>query len=151
LAMKDAVAPRAPLRIARLLMDMGKERGMTRRIGSDRDRRRCVVVIVRPSWSWCGACSEMQRSALHMPDGRVGRKYVVVINVQYVSTYVRCVELKILLTPRGKSTWQIHVSNAGSRTPRGIDDALHVAKDLLGYANIICENCFLLYSNICSI
>ncbi len=49
LAMKDAVAPRAPLRIARLLMDMGKERGITRRIGSDRDRRRCVVVIVRVS------------------------------------------------------------------------------------------------------
>jgi len=27
------VAPRAPLRMARLLMDMSKERGFTRRIG----------------------------------------------------------------------------------------------------------------------
>ena len=33
LAIKDAVAPRAPLRMARLLMDMSKERGFTRRIG----------------------------------------------------------------------------------------------------------------------
>lgn len=46
------------------------------------------------------------------------------------------VVLKILLTPRGRSSWQIHVADAGSRTPRGFNDALHVSRGFLCYANM---------------
>ena len=73
-----------------------------------------------------------------MDYGTYDTMYVHIIGVQYIMQQAAAsVELKILLTPRGKSTWQIHVADAGSRTPRGFNDALHVSRGFLCYANII--------------
>lgn len=62
----------------------------------------------------------------------------IFIGVQYVMQQAAAssVVLKILLTPRGRSSWQIHVADAGSRTPRGFNDALHVSTVFLCYANM---------------